>query len=512
MPRTLPAAGALFAAATAMTLAVAPGNPVRITDGSNPSRLAVFELPREASAGSADHAALLIHGFQCNHSMMVPLARALVAEGVHVFLLDLPGHGASESVYSDAAAAEAAREAVELVIRRTRLPRERIALVGHSYGAMVLAPIAGAHPEHPSVFIGPGYRAGVSGEPRVSEEAPRTLTILTAAHDYDFVIDAARGLAGEGTRGSLEAPGTWRSSSGALREWSVIPEVAHVSLIFDARTHAATARAVRGHPASSSAADEPSSALRWLGVSMPLTALALAAAMAARCRAAAHAPRSVSRLRTMRLALVAAYAVLPAIFIARARPPMAMLSLMEGEGIASFIVVAGFLAVIGGRLAFRTWLVPSRAVAATALPCALVAFGLVYLAATVVVSPAAFHLIFDPLRSGRLLSACVMAVGFYPYFAVGEECAAVVASDTPEAPLRRVKAWACRLFLPLATTAALPLLSSRLERFTLAVLALGLFCAGFGALLSRVSRNPAVGAIFASAVSAWIVAVGFTRY
>ena len=55
-------------------------------------------------------------------------------------------------------------------------------------------------------------------------------------------------------------------------------------------------------------------------------------------------------------------------------------------------------------------------------------------------------------------------------------------------------------------------LAKRHDRQSFDIRMLALFCVAFGALLSRLSRNPAVAPVFASTVSAWVIAVGFIRY
>ena len=57
-----------------------------------PSGFSGTEITRP---GTHDLAAVLFHGFQCNRIMMIELGRYLAHAGIHVFLFDFPGHGAS---------------------------------------------------------------------------------------------------------------------------------------------------------------------------------------------------------------------------------------------------------------------------------------------------------------------------------------------------------------------------------------------------------------------------------
>jgi alpha-beta hydrolase superfamily lysophospholipase len=114
---------------------------------------------RESRPG--DPAALIVHGFQCNKSMMVQIAKFLAFNGIDAYLIDLPGHGASANSYDGQKALQATDQALWHLASAERIPKHRIAMVGHSYGAMIVSYL-GIHDRdlHSHVLIGPGYIEG----------------------------------------------------------------------------------------------------------------------------------------------------------------------------------------------------------------------------------------------------------------------------------------------------------------------------------------------------------------
>jgi pimeloyl-ACP methyl ester carboxylesterase len=90
---------------------------------------------------------LLIHGVTSNAAIWWRVGPALAAAGRHVVAVDMPGHGAGTAWLGRHRFAETAAELAGF-IRAARLDRPDLAVVGHSWGAMVSAhlPIAGIRP------------------------------------------------------------------------------------------------------------------------------------------------------------------------------------------------------------------------------------------------------------------------------------------------------------------------------------------------------------------------------
>lgn len=83
--------------------------------------------------GSGDRTVVILHGWGSNAARFVGLAGALQAQGWHVLVPDMPGHGASPGRSSSLPQFVAALDAV---VARFGPPR---ALVGHSLGALAIA-------------------------------------------------------------------------------------------------------------------------------------------------------------------------------------------------------------------------------------------------------------------------------------------------------------------------------------------------------------------------------------
>jgi pimeloyl-ACP methyl ester carboxylesterase len=94
---------------------------------------------------------VLLHGLLGCPAYLVPLARALAAEGRHVLVPDLPGHGGSTPLrpFTFASAADHLAAAVREVTT------EEPALFGHSLGAPIAVTWAARHPVRSLVAASP---------------------------------------------------------------------------------------------------------------------------------------------------------------------------------------------------------------------------------------------------------------------------------------------------------------------------------------------------------------------
>ena len=80
-------------------------------------------------------AAVLCHGIGSGHRAMSPSAQRLVRRGIATLTFDFRGHGKSEGVLNGDLAQDV-MAAVEFIRRQVNIDPHRIALVGHSMGAM----------------------------------------------------------------------------------------------------------------------------------------------------------------------------------------------------------------------------------------------------------------------------------------------------------------------------------------------------------------------------------------
>ena len=88
---------------------------------------------------------IFVHGWTCDETSWSRQVPAF-AEGYRVVTLDLPGHGRSDAPAQADFSMELFAAAVEAV--RSEIGADRVVLVGHSMGAVVIRQYALAHPEH----------------------------------------------------------------------------------------------------------------------------------------------------------------------------------------------------------------------------------------------------------------------------------------------------------------------------------------------------------------------------
>ena len=79
--------------------------------------------------------AVMCHGMASDHRSMRPSAEQLVRRGVATLTIDMRGHGKSGGTFDGNIGRDTAA-AVEILRRHDRIDNERIAIVGHSIGAL----------------------------------------------------------------------------------------------------------------------------------------------------------------------------------------------------------------------------------------------------------------------------------------------------------------------------------------------------------------------------------------
>ena len=89
---------------------------------------------------------LVAPGNAGNRSLRVPLARALVARGLSVLLVDYRGYGGNPGDPTEAGLALDVRAAREFLVRDAGVPADRLLYLGESLGAAVAAELAVEHP------------------------------------------------------------------------------------------------------------------------------------------------------------------------------------------------------------------------------------------------------------------------------------------------------------------------------------------------------------------------------
>ena len=115
-------------------------------DGPRGRRLRAWFVP--IPAGGPQPAALVLHGWTGSASLMLPMARPLLAAGLHVLLLDARCHGRSDddSFSSMPDFATDAEHALAWLRADPRVDAYRVVLVGHSVGAGACLMVAARDP------------------------------------------------------------------------------------------------------------------------------------------------------------------------------------------------------------------------------------------------------------------------------------------------------------------------------------------------------------------------------
>jgi pimeloyl-ACP methyl ester carboxylesterase len=130
----------------------------------------------------ADPRILLVHGVTSNARIWWRVGPALAAAGRRVTAVDMPGHGQTASWRGRHRFAETAED-LAAFIRAARLDQPDLAVVGHSWGAMVTAHLPGAG-LRPAVLI-------LVDPPALTVEQLRALTLEATERPYPTVAEAA---------------------------------------------------------------------------------------------------------------------------------------------------------------------------------------------------------------------------------------------------------------------------------------------------------------------------------
>ncbi len=99
-------------------------------------------LPAHASPTNPVPGAVLCHGFGGNHDVMESSAALLAGKGIATIIFDMHGHGSSEGLFTGKIA-EQVIDAWRLLEGLPEVDSSRIALIGHSLGALASVLAAG---------------------------------------------------------------------------------------------------------------------------------------------------------------------------------------------------------------------------------------------------------------------------------------------------------------------------------------------------------------------------------
>lgn len=128
---------------------------------------------------------MLVHGWICDETTWREQVPALARE-YQVVTLDLPGHGRSESPIDGLFSIDLFGRAVDAVRQETNA--EKVVLVGHSLGTLVILQYASLHPSHVAALV---FVEGVAARPRTPALLPERLTGPNGAQARERMIRAS---------------------------------------------------------------------------------------------------------------------------------------------------------------------------------------------------------------------------------------------------------------------------------------------------------------------------------
>ena len=169
---------------------------------------------------------VLLHGLSTNKRIMSYLTAGFAAQGLRVFVPDLPGHGRTTGPFSYARSEQCSASLVRELIARGLMDPERTILAGHSLGGADALRVASHIPVAGAIAISPAPMRPIPG---VSPEMmpfhdfgalPAHSLLMSAAWEPERIRTAVKSL--------LPSPGDGTS------QYVVIPQSTHVSILFDA--------------------------------------------------------------------------------------------------------------------------------------------------------------------------------------------------------------------------------------------------------------------------------------
>jgi pimeloyl-ACP methyl ester carboxylesterase len=181
----------------------------------------------EPKSSTPQGAVVLLHGISANKKIMAYVAEGFAAQGLRVFVPDLPGHGRTVGPFSFARAEQCAESLVHELIARGLVEPQRAVLAGHSMGGAIALRVASRVRVAGVIAISPAPMRHVPGlSPEMIpfpdlEKLPSNSLVMSGAWEPGSVRAAAREL--------LSTPADDAS------QYVVVPHATHVSILFDSQ-------------------------------------------------------------------------------------------------------------------------------------------------------------------------------------------------------------------------------------------------------------------------------------
>ncbi|HKN74375.1 MAG TPA: alpha/beta fold hydrolase [Candidatus Acidoferrum sp.] len=185
----------------------------------------IVEPMGQPAGGAPQGFVVLLHGLSANKRIMSYITAGFAAEGLRVFVPDLPGHGRTAGPFSYERADQCSENLLRELIARGLLDPERTILAGHSLGGAIALRVASRVPVAGVVAFSPAPMRAIPG---VSSEMmpfhdfgalPAHSLLMSAAWEPERIRSAVKSLLPAGGDGT--------------NEYKVIPRSSHVSILFN---------------------------------------------------------------------------------------------------------------------------------------------------------------------------------------------------------------------------------------------------------------------------------------
>lgn len=441
--------------------------------------------------------AILIHGYQCNKSMMIQLARALAADNFVAYTIDLPGHGNSLFPFSPERAKSAVESAAWAIMAREGTEPKMASVIGHSYGATLAVSLTDSGFRVPSVvLIGPGEIE------HPSANFPSNILILTAEHDYDFIKQfAERGMSGF-TNGNNAAPNVFNGdfTHQSARLWLAISRTSHVDLLLNDAVYAATIAWLHSRIDAVSNHNEIGFRLAIAAISLLFYLVLFAAVSSERI----DLPKP--DMNVVRPLLLLGLSIILALVLAAKYSLLPFVRLLEGSTIAALILYAGCIGTIL-KLLFTKDRPDDRKVLGSLV--AVLAFLLLYYVLQCTITPEFYNLRFLLSHPGRVTAFFLITVWSYPFFYLANDWLRQVQTYGKNVFQQLIIVIVTAVFFYGSLSLSFYALPERLFRFSGSFVAAMVYADLAAAIIYARTSSVSGAALFCSLLASLILSTGF---
>ena len=459
------------------------------------------------SAGRRRGVAVLVHGFQCNKSMMVQLGKFLALHGLDAYTIDLPGHGESNTSFKLGECWEATRQAISEIAALAGVDRREIVVIGHSFGAMVLAVAIERQDIAASIYIGPGEVKNLK------PDCLRNVLVITAEHDSRDIKAYAQTIFDTLTCQHLSKPGNGRYgdfSNGTAREWIEVPQTAHVNLILDSGVRYLVVDWCEKSLQTALVQSRPLPTVPTkLAPILSLMISAVFVSLMSKIMPACSHEGWPFFTNPFRIFNIFVWGIFCGIAIFKIYTPPGFLHLREGELFAVPIFSVGLFCLLF-FLAFERRI--HLGVSLLEIFMALAAFCVLYLGLLPTVDREFFHLSFTFDHPGRLLAFAVVSIGSLPFSLMVERLLRHTQGLFHGFLLGTAASFGAAIAFYAVFGFGILQVAGGLYRFAGVFLAVIVYCTLVGAIFYHTRRSLIPGAVFSSLVAAWLISVCFLYY